>query len=469
MKVLLISPNIESIPDPVFPIGLAYICGALKQEGISNKVLDLCFTEDFEEAIKSSIESYQPDVIGMSLRNLDNVSLQDYTAYLPFYRRVVETIRKYSNALIVLGGSGFSLHPQTVLEYLGCDYGIVGEGEKSFVKLINAIDGNRAVSGRPPAGIFGEMTNDTEELDELPDPDRSGFDNDAYLDLGGMGNIQTKRGCPFRCIYCTYPLIEGRKVRMRSAERVCDEIEGLLEYGITNLFIVDNTFNYPVEHAEAVCREIIGRGLSAEWGCYVNPRFFPPGLAELMVKAGCTGVEFGSDAAHDGMLENLCKDSTVNELVTASNACRDAGLSFCHSLLLGGPGETMESVKETLDNILEISPTAVICMTGIRVFPRTRLSHIAMEEGLIDGNEDFLDSVFYLSPSIEDKIHPYIKEFSEMNPTWLFPGFSSNVNPEYQRKLRRFGVKGPLWEYMDRSRRIRKRRRKKSRTTNTHE
>jgi radical SAM superfamily enzyme YgiQ (UPF0313 family) len=300
------------------------------------------------------------------------------------------------------------------------------------------------------------------ELDELPDPDRSGFDNHAYLDLGGMGNIQTKRGCPFRCIYCTYPLIEGRNVRMRSAERVCNEIEGLIQNGITNLFIVDNTFNYPVEHAEAVCREIIERGLSVEWGCYVNPRFFPAHLAELMIKAGCTGVEFGSDAAHDGMLENLCKDSTVKDLIAASNACRDAGLSFCHSLLLGGPGETMESVRETLDNILEISPTAVICMTGIRVFPRTRLSTISIEEGLIGPDEDFLEPVFYLSPSIEKEIHPYIKEFSEINPTWLFPGFSSNVKPEFQRKLRRFGVKGPLWEYMDRSRRIRKRRRKKS-------
>ena len=100
-------------------------------------------------------------------------------------------------------------------------------------------------------------------------------------------------------------------------------------------------------------------------------------------------------------------------------------------------------------------------MTGIRVFPRTRLADISMEEGLIGPDEDFLKPVFYLSPDVEDKIHPFLKGFSDMNPTWLFPGFSSNVKPEYQRKLRRFGVKGPLWEYMDRARRIRKRRRKK--------
>ena len=102
-------------------------------------------------------------------------------------------------------------------------------------------------------------------LDDLPYPDRSEFDNKAYLKLGGMGNIQTKRGCPFNCIYCTYPVIQGKKVRMRSPENVCSEIESLLEDGVDNIFIVDNEFNYPVEHAQAICREIIHRDLSVKW------------------------------------------------------------------------------------------------------------------------------------------------------------------------------------------------------------
>jgi hypothetical protein len=95
-----------------------------------------------------------------------------------------------------------------------------------------------------------------------------------------------------------------------------------------------------------------------------------------------------------------------------------------------------------------MSPTAVICMIGIRVFPKTRLSLIAMEEGVVGPKEDFLKPVFYLSSAIENEILPFIEKFSKENPTWIFPGLNININVELQKKLRRFGVKGPLWEYM---------------------
>jgi hypothetical protein len=108
----------------------------------------------------------------------------------------------------------------------------------------------------------------------------------------------------------------------------------------------------------------------------------------------------------------------------------------------------METVQQTFDTILDTSPTAVICMIGIRVFPETRLSTIAMEEGIIGADIDFLKPVFYLSPAIENDILPFIEKFSEENPTWIFPGLNINMNIELQKKLRRFGVKGPLWEYM---------------------
>ncbi len=101
MKVLLISPNVESLPDPVFPIGLAYLAAALKNNGTHCKVLDLCFAQDYDSAIKDALTSFQPDVIALSLRNLDNVSYPNCTSYLPFYRQVVEAIKRQSKALIV--------------------------------------------------------------------------------------------------------------------------------------------------------------------------------------------------------------------------------------------------------------------------------------------------------------------------------------------------------------------------------
>ena len=448
MKVLLVSPNVESLPDPVFPIGLAYVTAALRENGIQYRVLDLCFVQDYKAAIGSSIESFQPDIIGLSLRNLDNVSYPNYISYVPFYRQVVQTIRTQTKGLIVVGGSGFALIPESVLEYLGADFGVVGEGELSFVRLLKQLDGKKDYYQSQGSRIINDHAGITEDLDTLPVPDRSGFDNQAYLKWGGMGNIQTKRGCPFRCIYCTYPIIEGGKARLRNPRLICDEIEGMLANGIDNFFFVDNTFNYPLDHAQSICQEIISRKLPVKWSCYANPRFITPRLIELMLAAGCTGLEFGSDAANQTMLVNLGKNFTVNDLRGASAICRQSGISYCHNLLLGGPGETMETVHQTLDAIKDMSPTAVICMIGIRVFPKTRLSFIAMEEGIIGPEEDFLKPVFYLSPAIENEILPFIEEFSRENPTWIFPGLNININVELQKKLRRFGIKGPLWEHM---------------------
>ena len=456
MRVLLVSPNLESLPDPVFPLGLAYITAVLKKHGTSCQVLDLFFVQDYTASIESAVSAFQPHVVALSLRNLDNVSYPNYVSYLPFYRQVVQTIRKQSKAPIVIGGSGFSLVPGPLLEFLDADVGIVGEGESSFVSFLNRFDRGKVDTQPLKSNVIYEQPAIVEILDALPFPDRSEFDNEAYLKWGGMGNIQTKRGCPFGCIYCTYPIVEGETMRLRDPKLVCDEIGGMLESGINNIFIVDNAFNHPIDHAQAICQEIIDRKLHVNWSCYANPRFVTPRLMELMLAAGCTGVEFGSDAGNQMMLHNLGKNFTVDDLSRASSICKEAGISFCHSLLLGGPGETMESVQQTLNTITGMSPTAIICMVGIRVFPETRLSLIATKEGMIGPDEGFLDPVFYLSPAIQGEILPFIEKFSKQNPNWIFPGLNINMSLALQKKLRRFGIKGPLWEYMKMGERFKK-------------
>lgn len=455
MKVLLVSPNIEYLPDPVFPLGLACLAAVLKKNNVEHRILDLCFADDYEMAIESAIDSFSPDIVGLSLRNIDNVSYPNYVSYLPFYCRVIQAIKQRSDATVIIGGSAFALLPDRLLNHLGADFGIRGEGEHSFPALINRLAELKDTRGYTGPRIIGNNGTVIENLDLIPRPDRSGFDNEAYLQWGGMGNIQTKRGCPFKCVYCTYPIVEGRNTRLRSPASVCDEIETMLHQGITNVFVVDNIFNYPMDHAEGICREIIKRRLSISWSCYANPRFVTHGLIDSMLEAGCTSVEFGSDAADDSMLANLGKNFTVDDLASASVICGKSGMPFCHSLLVGGPGETMDSVRQTFNTINELSPTAVICMIGIRVFPETRLSVIAMEEGAIPRDADFLEPVFYLSTRIENEIIPFIERFSQDNPTWIFPGMNINMTPDLQKKLRRFGIKGPLWEYMKRGNRVR--------------
>lgn len=452
LKVLLISPNVEFLPDPVFPIGLAYIAGALKQNGIPFRVLDLCFEKDYEKAIASALASFGPNIIGLSIRNIDNVSYPAYTAYLSFYRRIVQTIRKQSTAVIVIGGSGFTLLPGAVMDYLQADAGIQGEGEFEFIRLIEKLEKRDT----PPPGFYNPSVEIIQNLDDLPVPDRSCFDSNAYLTLGGMGNIQTKRGCPFQCVYCTYPVIEGRTMRLRGPETVCNEIEAMVADGMDTIFFVDNEFNYPPDHALSVSKEIIKRNIKFTWGCYANPAFVTAELIHAMREAGCTGIEFGIDAACPEMLVNMGKNFTVDDIQKASDICRQADMPFCHSLLLGGPGETMDTVKETLNMVLNTSPTAAVCMIGIRVFPNTRLAKIAEKEGLVGPENNYLEPVFYLSSGIEAEILPFIENFAKEHRTWIFPGLNINMNEAMQKKLRKFGIKGPLWEYMKRAERYKK-------------
>jgi len=451
MRLLLISANVEKLPDPVAPIGLAYLSSALTSRGHEVQCLDLCFTNNLEESLGRSFLSFVPEVIGLSLRNLDNVSYPHTVSYLPFYKRVVECCRQFSRAPLFLGGSGFTLMPAALLQYLGADGGIVGEGEETFPKVLMAAPDDF------PSTIEGFLSRNSENsskpawvqnLDSLPPPDWNGLDLKKYYGRGGMGNLQTKRGCLFSCIYCTYSLIEGKKIRLRSPAKVAQDALVLLQHGVENAFMVDNIFNFPETHAHEVCQEFIRKKIPLKWSCYTHPAHITPALAEDMKRAGCTGVEFGTDSGSASILAKLGKNFTPQEIEKASFIAQEAGLEVCHSLSLGAPGETEETLLESFALMEKISPTAVIAMIGLRIFPGTGLAHLAQEEGVISPRHDFLQPTFYLAPRIKDQILELARKAAQLHPTWIFPGLGINVTPRLQSKLRRIGIKGPLWEHM---------------------
>lgn len=454
MRVLLISGNTAMLPDPVAPLGLAYVSSAVRSHGHEVRCLDLCFSERIEDALQGAFLHFRPEVVGISLRNIDNVSFPQTVSYLPFYKELVAACRRLSRAPVILGGAGFTLMPGEILNHLQADGGIPGEGEEVFPQLLAhpawredgpppAIAGFQA-RGQPGFSPPARIGN----LDDLPPPDWDSLDPKNYFDHGGMGNLQTKRGCPFECLYCTYPLIEGRHFRLRPPARVADEAQDLAQRGIANLFIVDNVFNLPENHALEVCRSFRERGLALEWSCYAHPACFTPRLAEEMRGAGCTGVEFGTDSGSPSVLARLGKHFTPAEVRRATGTALAAGLEVCHSLSLGAPGETMETLRETYDLMEELSPTAVIAMVGLRVFPGTGLARLAREEGLVPPDHDLLEPAFYIAPGMQERILESAREMAQIHAHWIFPGLGINVSPRVQSKLRRIGVKGPLWEHM---------------------
>src|SRR4030043_324835 len=315
MKILLISVNREKMPFPVFPLGLAYLVKALKEEDHLIEVLDLCFSMNVPIDLKYAIHKFQPDLIGLSLRNLDNLTYPTSISYLKEVEEVVSICRQSSPSKLALGGSGFSLVPKELLQHLDIDFGIVGEGEEVFLQLVKSLESKSPISPTPYLLIkrspFPHLIEGARVLN-VQAPDRTLFETRRYLEEGGMGNIQTKRGCPFSCIYCTYPLLEGKEVRLRKIEEVVEETDQLTrEQGIDYIYFVDDIFNYPPSYAEALCREMVRKKVNARWSAFVNPGFLTETLLKWMKEAGCVGIEFGTDSGSDRMLKNYKKSFTT--------------------------------------------------------------------------------------------------------------------------------------------------------------
>lgn len=450
MKVLLISANRERDPYPVFPIGLACLVGPLADAGHTLFALDLCFEADPAHAVSSALDEHLPDVVVISLRNLDNVTWPGSRSYLDGVREIVALCR--GRAVTVIGGSGFSLMPVEICASVGADYGVAAEGEEVLPRLLDCLASGGDASLLPGVIIPGRAAFiPPVPLGIIGTPDRTLFDVGRYYREGGMANLQTKRGCPFGCIYCTYPLLEGRCMRLRPIPEIIAEIRTLVaDYGVSYLYFVDDIFNYPPDFAEELCRAMSAERLPVNWSAFINPDFITPRLLQAMLDAGCDAVEFGSDSGSPLMLKNLGKSFTVASIRESSRLCHDMGMDFAHYILFGGPGETTDTVLETFALMDEVEPTAVITMTGIRIYPGTALERLALRDGLITAGDSLLEPVFYISPAVREGLCDLVTREALTRRTWIVPGLEVNVSSAMLDALRMFPVKGPLWKLMKR-------------------
>jgi len=458
MKILLISANRENMPYPVFPLGLAYLVRALRDEGHTTEVLDLCFSQDPSVELKETLRRFQPEWIGLSLRNLDNLTYPTSVSYLKEVGEVIQVCRQASSAKLILGGSGYSLAPQELINYLDIDFGIIGEGEEVLLNLMNSFEKGVSISPSPHLLIQGGSLPDLiggAKVLPIKTPDRSLFETRRYLEKGGMGNIQTKRGCPFSCIYCTYPLLEGKEVRLRKTEEVVDELQKLTQEGVDYVYFVDDIFNYPPSYAEDLCREMIRRKVKIKWSAFVNPGFLIKDLLKWMGEAGCVGIEFGTDSGSPRMLENYRKSFGIEDIIQSSQSCSALGINHCHYLLLGGPGEDAETIEDSFELMDRLDPTAVIAMLGIRIYPGTEMEQIARSQGVICQDSNLIFPHFYVSPALKGRLEEIVQEKALQRKQWIVPGLEINISQNLMEGIRRFQIRGPLWELVGRMKRPR--------------
>lgn len=431
MRVLLISTN-QLRPEgelqwvPVAPLGLSYVASALREAGHEIAFLDLCFEERAEQAVSDIIREFDPASIGISFRNLEMMAYFRNISFLDGLRDVVSCCRRHSDARIVLGGSGFSIMPVPVLRYTGCEFGIVGEGEWSYPELLRCLE-----SGAGTDEIPGVVRIDGDEarihpprrdhsLGGLIPPARELIDHGRYIRAGGTANLQTKRGCPFECVYCTYPLIEGRAVRCRPPGEVIDEFSTLdRTYGLHEAYVVDSQFNYPLDYAKTVCERLITvrNSMKVWWTCMLNPGYVDEELALMLRLARCSMVDLSIESASDTMLERLGKGFTTADIRKTFAVLHEYRLPFSTWILFGGPGENATTVKETLSLLAELGVPRVLFAVGIRVCPRTALAERMREEGALAGERDLLEPVFYPSMAPEEIVE-LIRPYCVERPDW---------------------------------------------------
>jgi radical SAM superfamily enzyme YgiQ (UPF0313 family) len=409
VRVLLISANTERISMVTIPLGLGLVAAATRQAGHQVAFLDLLGSVDVGLSVRQAIERATPEVIGVSIRNIDDQNAQNPRFLLEQAREVVAACRAHSAAPVVLGGAGYSLFPRAALDYLGADDGVRGDGEAAFPALLAHLRSGLDPRGVPGVYLAGKAGGggraEARDLDGLPlwDPAL-----ERYADLGVADiwvPVQTRRGCPNDCSYCSTALIQGRALRQRSVPQVLDTLRALVDRGFRRFYFVDNNFNVPEAEAFALCSGLRTLPPGVSWRCILYPRPVGEMLVKAMAASGCVEVSLGFESGCEAILRGMNKHYTPDDVRRTVALLKRHGIRRMGFLLLGGPGETRETVEQSLAFAKGLDLDGLKVTIGIRIYPGTPLARQAVLDGMIAPDDDLLRPRFYLAPGLEPWIH----------------------------------------------------------------
>jgi radical SAM superfamily enzyme YgiQ (UPF0313 family) len=409
-KILLLSVNQAITPYPVPPLGLALLYQRLQRDYQVELLDGLSLTG---EDLRRYLQEFQPDFLGLSIRNIDDMVKGSTHSFIPdILARYLDPIKEMRETVLILGGSGFTIFPEELMAAFEADCGIIGEAEEAFPRLLQTL-----VQGGDPSRIEGVILSGqkakTRTTAYLPLDEPFSSDLDTLLNYApyserGAYPIQTKRGCGHRCIYCSYPILEGRTFRKRQVSHVVDEIEKTRNrIGNPALVFefVDSTFNDPPGHAEAICREIIRRNLKVILRTMgMNPVNITGELLSLMKEAGFAQIDCTPDSASPEILKNYGKNFTLAHLQKAARLIREHEMPTMWFFIFGGPGETEGTLLESFAFIdaFIYQDDMVHITEGLRIYPRTPLAQRAIREGVIGQETSLLAPHFYVSPQLGD-------------------------------------------------------------------
>lgn len=405
MKILLAQAYLGGTEPPVFPLGLS--CLASSITGHELKVFDPNVSEDPFPELSDILETFRPDIVGFSLRNIDSTNKRKVVFYYLYIKEMIDIVRAGScrDARIIIGGSGFSMFAQEIMkDEPRIDYGVFLEGESTFHELLENLERPDTVRGifyRKDGEALFTGPNMQMDLNKTALPDRTAISTAPYLDIPDAIGVETKRGCMLDCIYCIYGFLNGKNLRLREPSRVVDEIEALVKkMKVKSFTFVDSVFNIPLSHAEAICSEIIGRGIDVSWSAWFHEDFMTEEFIYLAKAAGCNKVILSPDGFSDSALRNLGKTFKKKDITRVFEMLKDIdGMEICYNFFKNPPGQDLSSFLSLLCFYLKakfiLKKRVHFEFNSIRIEPHTRLYKIALGEGLINKEDNLLYPKYY--------------------------------------------------------------------------
>jgi len=436
MHILLAATNLCTDPYPVYPLGMAVIAGALTQAGHCVRQFDLLTAGGDVDAFRAALAE-PVDAVCLSIRNLDDAYMA--TGGMAVALAMVQAARAATSAPVIIGGPAVSILPEAVRTHLGADYAVVGEGETILVDLLAALARGERL---PPVQTARVALCGADQAAPLYDPTFASH----YFRTSGMLNVQTKRGCPFQCGYCTYPQLEGNAYRPRPVDAVVADLARLhRDTGADTFFLTDAVFNDAEGQFLLLAEALVRAALPIRWSTYFTPRGLTRDHLALCQKAGLYALELGTDAACDTTLASLHKAFTFADVEAANAACAELRLPVAHFIIFGAPGETPLTVAESLANLQRLHHSVVFASIGLHITPGTAIHRRALAEGLITPDADLLQPRTYLAPTIDpDWLHAQLLAAFRGKRDRIYP-------PEAgQHKLKilqqTFGLRGVIWD-----------------------
>jgi anaerobic magnesium-protoporphyrin IX monomethyl ester cyclase len=412
MRVLLVqSKSVSSGDNPILPLGLCYLATALADNHHDINIYDTNTSTNPVTELKRLIHKSEPDMIGVSLRNIDtNFNSAVPTDYVQPFSELVSSIKEIApKTKILAGGPGFSIFGQRLMERLpGIDYGIFNEGEETVPELLDNIDRPQSVKGiffRNNGTILFTGAREPIDFARFPAPRRNFLDLGPYLERPHSIGVQTKRGCYFNCVYCVYPYLQGTTIRMRPPKAVLDELEEMVrKYNLRSFFFVDSIFNVPQSHAREIMEGMLARGLELKWRGFDEAKYFDTDYCKLAKTAGCNHFDFSPDGISKSTLTALNKVTSAEDIKRAYSICKnidDVKVTF--NFFMNGPGES-------LDNIIRLVIFMIRCrlvlrkkisdiqLLFVRIYPNTPIFDLAVEKGITKPSDDIIKTTLYNPP-----------------------------------------------------------------------